>query len=221
MKLFDHPEQIEVGIDEVGRGCLLGRVYSAAVILPKEIDPDEVFHLEIKDSKKLSKKNRDLLSDYIKYIALDYQITYEDVDTIDKYNILQATYKSMHKSIDQLSINVDSILVDGNRFKPYMYTDTNNEWANIPHKCIIGGDNHYIPIAAASILAKVARDNYIEQLCLDYPMLDTIYDISSNKGYGTKKHLQGIQENGITQLHRKTFGICKDFSSNILPLYKQ
>lgn len=218
MKLFDHPEQIEVGIDEVGRGCLFGRVYSAAVILPKEIDPDDMFHLEIKDSKKLSKKNRDLLSDYIKYIALDYQISYEEVESIDQYNILQATYKSMHKSIDNLSVNIDSILVDGNRFKPYMFTNSNNEWENIPHKCIIGGDNHYIPIAAASILAKVARDNYIEQLCSDYPILDTIYDISSNKGYGTKTHLQGITHNGITPLHRKTFGICREHLSNIIKL---
>lgn len=218
MKLFDHHQHIEVGIDEVGRGCLFGRVYSAAVILPKEIDPDDTFHLEIKDSKKLSKKNRQLLSDYIKYIALDYQITYEDVDTIDKYNILQATYKSMHKSIDNLLIQVDSILVDGNNFKPYMYTNSNNEWNNIPHKCIINGDNEFISIAAASILAKVARDNYIDELCTKHPILDKLYDISSNKGYGTKKHLDGIINNGITNLHRKTFGLCKNYTSNILEL---
>lgn len=218
MKLFDDPNNIEVGIDEVGRGCLFGRVYSAAVILPKEIDPEDEFHLEIKDSKKISKKNRDLLSDYIKYIALDYQISYQDVDIIDKHNILQATYKSMHQSIDRLSIDIDSILVDGNQFKPYMYTNSSNIWTNIPHTCVINGDNQLIPIAAASILAKVARDDYIEELCCKYPILDTIYDINSNKGYGTKKHIDGIKSNGITNLHRTTFGLCKDYTNNIIDL---
>lgn len=214
MKLYNDINKIEVGIDEVGRGCLFGRVYSASVILPKEIEEEDEFHLEIKDSKKHNEKNRILLDEYIKYIALDYHISYEEVNVIDNINILQATYKSMHNSIDNLSINIDTILVDGNNFKPYM-TNKTDDMEFIPHICVINGDNEYRSIAAASILAKVARDNYIKDLCLKYPILDELYDISNNKGYGTEKHIKGIKENGITNLHRKTFGICKNYDDTI------
>ena len=212
MKLYHHKDKIETGIDEVGRGCLFGPVFSSAVILPKEIDSEDTIDLEIKDSKKINKKNREILSEYIKYIALDYSISYKDVDIIDKYNILQSTYQSMHKSIENLNIKIDSILVDGNLFKPYICKYTNEY---IPHTCVINGDNIYTSIAAASILAKVARDKYIEELCEKYPDLDTKYDISSNKGYGTQKHIDGIKKYGITNLHRKTFGLCKDYINNV------
>ncbi len=210
MKLYHDSDKIEVGIDEVGRGCLLGRVYSAAVILPKEIEPEDEFHLEIKDSKKHSAKNRELLDEYIKHIALDWQVSYQDVETIDKINILQATYKSMHKSIDNLSISPDTLLVDGNNFKPY-YRWGEKGAEQVEHICVINGDNTYTAIAAASILAKVARDKYIEELCLHYPELDEKYNILSNKGYGAKQHIDGIKQHGITSFHRKTFGICANY----------
>tara|TARA_B100001758_G_C18385444_1_gene599789 strand:- start:968 stop:1603 length:636 start_codon:yes stop_codon:yes gene_type:complete len=211
MKLYNEYDKIEVGIDEVGRGCLFGRVYSAAVILPKEIDEEDVCPIEIKDSKKLSAKNREILDEYIKHIALDYNISYQEPEVIDKVNILQATYRSMHQNIDNLSIDVDKILVDGNNFKPYYRWDDNG--ANlVPHECIIDGDNIYTPIAAASILAKVARDKYIEELCEKNPELDEKYNILSNKGYGAKAHILGIKDYGITDGHRKTFGICAEYS---------
>lgn len=217
MKLYHDINNVEVGIDEVGRGCLFGRVYSAAVILPKEIEPDDEFHLEIKDSKKHSEKNRLLLDEYIKYIALDYQISYQEVESIDDINILQATYKSMHNSLDNLSIDIDTILVDGNSFKPYMNNKV-DDLDYIPHICVVNGDNNYQSIAAASILAKVARDNYIKELCQQYPLLDEYYDLSNNKGYGAPKHIEGIHKYGITNLHRKTFRICKEYSNDITQL---
>ena len=211
MKLYHEDDKIEVGIDEVGRGCLFGRVYSAAVILPKEIDPEDEFHLEIKDSKKHSAKNRELLDEYIKHIALDYKISYQEADVIDKINILQATYRTMHENIDNLSIDVDKILVDGNNFKPYYKWDKNGA-EQIEHVCVINGDNEYIPIAAASILAKVARDKYIEELCEKNPELEEKYKILSNKGYASKDHREGIKKYGIVDGHRKTFGICSEYA---------
>lgn len=215
MDLYHDINKIEVGVDEVGRGCLLGRVYSAAVIMPKEIDADDIIDLEIKDSKKVSAKNRDFLAEYIKHIALDYSISYEESECIDEINILQATYKSMHNCLDKLSIDIDTILVDGNNFKPYM----NNKWEHVPNICVINGDNKYTCIAAASILAKVERDNYIKELCEKYPELDEKYGIMSNKGYGSKVHIDGIKEHSITNFHRKTFGLCKNYINSVVNYY--
>ena len=209
----------EIGIDEVGRGPLFGRVYTAAVILPKD---DDVFdHSMMKDSKKFhSKKKIQEVSDYIKKYAISWSINYEDETIIDKINILQATQKSMHKCIDQIInqnqslLHQDSIqlLIDGNYFNPYMvYNRDKKKIEYINHMCIEQGDNKYSCIAAASILAKVARDTYIEELCINHPELIEYYNIDNNKGYGAKKHLDGIKEHGITQWHRKTFGICKKY----------
>jgi len=205
MEQYYENNRIELGLDEAGRGCLFGPVSVAGVIwLDKDPNPDII----IKDSKKLSLKKRLLSYDYI----LDYSIANASLlihnEDIDKDNILKTTLKGMHQCIDNITdnINIDTILVDGNQFNFYM--DKNG--VCIDHKCIINGDNIYKSIAAASILAKVNRDNYILNLCEEYPELKK-YDIHNNKGYGTKKHIEAIKEYGITKWHRKTFGICKEY----------
>ena len=218
---------IEIGIDEVGRGPMFGRVYCAAVILPKD---DSFQHNLMKDSKKFhSKKKIETAAEYIKNNALEYSIAFMDEKVIDKDNIKSATYLAMHKAIKELLNSIGffeesfnnsnnkysnktfTILVDGNDFKPFTYLDLKEEIIKeIPCQCIIGGDNKYTAIAAASILAKVERDNYIQDLCKEYPKLDEYYDLSKNKGYGTAKHMDGIKKYGITKWHRKSFGLCKE-----------
>jgi len=205
MDLYYEKEPIEVGVDEVGRGCLFGRVYAAAVIWPKENNPN-IEHPIMKDSKKYSKKKLIEMEKYVKENCLAYSIGYIEHDIIDEINILKATYKAMHSALNNLDYKFDKIIVDGNRFDPYM--DQNCDI--VPHSCIIEGDTKYYPIAAASILAKCARDKYVKDLCLEYPEFDTRYKLSSNVGYGSKHHLDGIKEHGITKFHRKTFGICKN-----------
>lgn len=195
---------IECGVDEAGRGPLLGRVYTAAVILPNN---DSFDYSCIKDSKRFHSKNK--LKSVFEYIienAVSYHITFEDESMIDRINILQATIRSMHNSIKGLHISPEHILVDGDRFKPYsMYDNSTKMIKYIPHTCIKKGDNTYCSIAAASILAKYTRDQYIETLCKNNPDLDSKYGLLSNKGYGTKKHMEGIKQYGITKYHRKTF----------------
>lgn len=204
LKLYENKGNIEVGVDEVGRGCLFGRVYSASVIMPYDYN-DEIY-LEIKDSKKLSRVKREKLSQYIKDNAIDYSVSYVSEKVIDKINIYNATIEAMHKSINGLNMSVDTILVDGPSFKPYM----NNDDEFISHICVPKGDNTYLSIAAASILAKVERDNYIKNLVDNDNSLKK-YHLEDNKGYGTKHHLNAIREFGITSFHRKTFGICKNY----------
>ena len=195
---------IEVGVDEVGRGCLLGRVYASAVILPNEFET--LTYSLIKDSKKLSKKKREYLGEYIKSVALDWGIGYAEVEDIDNKNIYNASIKAMHNALSQLNIDLDMILIDGNKFKPYM--DDNDDF--ISYECIINGDNKYLSIASASILAKNARDNYIIDLVNNNPILER-YDLKNNMGYGTKNHIDSIKQFGITKFHRKTFGLCKNY----------
>lgn len=204
MKQESTIDKIEAGIDEAGRGPLFGRVYIAAVILPKstviELDPKI-----IKDSKRFSSKKK--LMEAYQYVidhAISYCISYEDEKTIDKMNILQATVHGMHQAIQGLDVKPERLLIDGNYFKPYMDID-----GYIPHENIKGGDNTYMSIAAASILAKVSRDVYIESLCESYPELSERYSIHSNKGYGTKKHMDAIKEYGITKWHRLSFKPCQ------------
>ena len=206
----------EIGIDEVGRGPLFGRVYTAAVVLPKD---DGFDHFKMKDSKKFhSKQKIQEVSEYIKENAIAWSISYEDEKTIDEINILQATQKSMHNCITGIINKINKapeniqLLVDGNYFNSYStYNSKKKKIDVLNHVCIEGGDNKYSSIAAASILAKVARDSYIEELCKEHHELIENYSIDSNKGYGAKKHLDGIKEHGITQWHRKSFGICKKF----------
>ena len=206
---------IEIGIDEAGRGPMFGRVYAGIVVLPKD---NSFNHSQMKDSKKFhSKKKIEQVADYIKKNAIAWAVEYEDEQTIDKINILQATQSAMHKGIKNvlsqlsnlLDINYDKILilVDGNYFNPF--TILNGK--TIKYKMIEQGDNKYTSIAAASILAKTERDKYIEELCKENPELVERYDINSNKGYGSKKHMDGIKKYGITKWHRKTFGICKEY----------
>lgn len=201
MKKIHKDDCIEVGIDEVGRGCMFGRVYTACVIWPIDYEYDENFI--IKDSKKLSKKERERLYYYIVNNAIDWNVSFIENDEIDKINILQATMKSMHQNIDKLNIDVDHILVDGTIF--YKYKDKE-------HTCVVKGDDKYYSIAAASILAKVEHDWYIEKLCEENNQLNENYDLLNNMGYGTKKHMEGIKKNGISIFHRKSFGICKQFN---------
>lgn len=203
---------IEIGIDEVGRGPMFGRVYTAAVILPKE----GFDHSKMKDSKKFhSKKKINEVSEYIKENAIAWSIQWEDEKVIDKINIRNATHSAMHKAIKEIYDKENDknyvLLVDGNDFKPYIVIKE-NILEQVSHVCIEGGDNKYSSIAAASILAKVARDAYIDEMCVLNPELIEKYDLSNNKGYGTKKHMDGISEHGITEWHRRSFGICKTFT---------
>lgn len=212
---------IEIGIDEAGRGPMFGRVYAGVVVLPK----DNIFdHSQMKDSKKFtSKKKIENVAEYIKENAIAWAVEYEDEQTIDNINILQATQSAMHKGIKnviaQLSNNTDInydkilLLVDGNYFKPFsILNKTKTKLESIKCQMVEGGDNKYTSIAAASILAKVSRDKNIEELCIQNPELIERYSIDSNKGYGSKKHMEGIKKYGITKWHRRTFGICKQFA---------
>ena len=180
-------ESVVVGLDEAGRGCLAGPVVVAAVILPPNF-----YSKIVKDSKKLSEKKRIEAFDEIKKTALYWSISYIDPKEIDELNILQATMKGMHNCLDELNGKYNHILVDGNYF---------NKYQDIPHTCVIQGDNTYFSIAAASILAKVSRDEYMKKLHLEHPE----YGWCSNKGYGSKPHMDKIKEIGYTEHHRKSF----------------
>jgi ribonuclease HII len=177
------------GIDEAGRGALSGPVTISSVILPKNY-----YNPEIKDSKKLTYLKRKKLFDEIKSVALDYVIIDVDNNKIDSLNILNATFFGMNKSINKLNLNANIYLIDGNKFKTKM---------KLNYSCIVGGDNLYQSIAAASILSKVHRDNYMVKIDKKYPQFDWI----NNKGYGTKKHIDSIKKYGYSKYHRNTFKI--------------
>ena len=177
------------GIDEAGRGALSGPVTISSVILPKNY-----YNPEIKDSKKLSYLKRKKLFDEIKNVALDYVIVDVDNNKIDNVNILNATFFGMNKSIKKLNLSANIYLIDGNKFLTKM---------KLNYKCIIGGDNLYQSIAAASILSKVHRDEYMAKIGKRYPQFDWV----NNKGYGTKKHVDSIKKYGYTKYHRNTFKI--------------
>ena len=177
----------EVGCDEAGRGCLSGPVVAAAVILPKNFNSEL-----LDDSKKLSAKKREVLRTKIENEALAYGVAFVSHERIDEINILNASIEAMHLAIDNLNITPKHVIVDGNRFKPYK---------DISHDTIIKGDGKYLSIAAASILAKTYRDEYMEKLHLDFPE----YDWKQNKGYPTKKHREAISKHGTTVHHRMTF----------------
>lgn len=216
----DHEGIADIGVDEAGRGPLFGRVYASAVILPKETI-GAFDHTLMKDSKKFASKKKILdAAEYIKANASAWAVTYEDEKTIDKINILQATQQAMHRAIKECidmhtqRSRKDSefhLLVDGNYFKSYMQYDKHTGTiTSVPHTCVKGGDNTYSSIAAASILAKVSRDTYIESLCDEHEYLDAIYGIRGNKGYGAKKHMDAVREHGITMWHRLSFAPCKN-----------
>lgn len=178
---------VEAGCDEAGRGCLAGSVFAAAVILP----PDYENEL-LNDSKKLTDRKRKQLREIIEHDALDWAVGIVEPGEIDEINILNASILAMHRALDQLKVRPEAVIVDGNRFKPYR---------DLPYTTIVKGDGKYLAIAAASILAKTYRDDYMDRLAEDYPQ----YDWKSNKGYPTKKHRQAIRECGITPFHRRSF----------------
>ena len=204
------PDKLEVGIDEAGRGCLAGPVSVASVIWPKDLDEIQEGMPEIKDSKKISRKNRSILKEYIEANAIDWNVELFSNEKIDNLNILNATTKAMHRSLDNMNVVPELILVDGNKFDPYYDLDNNL----IENVCIIGGDNKYKSIACASILAKEYHDQYIRDIVKNDPELDTKYDWLNNVCYGTSRHLEGIKKYGISKYHRKSFGICKRFSKS-------
>jgi ribonuclease HII len=207
LKPYKNFNCLECGIDEVGAGCLAGPVTIAAVIWPQSFDENLRENLlMIKDSKKLSEKNRYLMRDFILEHAIDVSIIDIDNTEIDRINILQARLKGFHQAIDELSMIPDHILVDGTQFK--LYTTRNG--TIITHDTIMNGDNIYQSIAAASIIAKCHRDDYMKLIHIEYP----IYKWEKNKGYGTKEHRDSIIINGISKYHRKTFGTCKEAINN-------
>ena len=184
--------KIEAGCDEAGRGCLAGSVYAAAVILP----PDYQNEL-LNDSKQLTEKRRYELREIIEHDAIAWAVGIVTPEEIDKINILNASILAMHRALDQLKVRPEAIIVDGNRFKPYQ---------KLPYTTIVKGDGKYLSIAAASILAKTYRDDYMNRLAKEYPL----YDWLSNKGYPTKKHREAIKQYGITPYHRKSYNLLGD-----------
>jgi len=183
---------LEAGTDEAGRGCLSGPVVAAAVILSIDFT-----HPFLNDSKQLSEKKRAQLRPFIEENALAFAVSFVWQDEVDKINVLQASITGMHRSIEMLQIEPEYIIVDGNKF---------NSYRDIPHKTIVKGDAKYLSIAAASVLAKTYRDEYMEKIHKEFPM----YNWKKNKGYPTKEHRNGIREFGITKYHRKTFKLLPE-----------
>ena len=184
--------RIEAGCDEAGRGCLAGSVFAAAVILPPDFKNDD-----LNDSKQLSEKKRYALRPVIEQEAIAWAVGIVTPEEIDKINILKASFLAMHRAIDQLQVRPEHLLIDGNRFTPY---------PDIKHTTVVKGDGKYLSIAAASILAKTYRDDYMDELAKEYPD----YHWTENKGYPTKAHREAIRTIGITPYHRKTFTLLPE-----------
>ena len=184
--------KIEAGCDEAGRGCLAGSVYAAAVIFSADYQNEE-----LNDSKQLTDKKRHQLREIIERDAVAWAVGVVTPEEIDKINILNASFLAMHRALDQLKVRPEAIIVDGNRFKQY---------GEVPHTCIVKGDAKYLSIAAASILAKTYRDDYMDGLAEEYPQ----YDWKSNKGYPTKKHREAIRQYGVTPYHRMSYNLLGD-----------
>lgn len=184
--------RLEAGCDEAGRGCLAGSVFAAAVILPSDFKSEE-----LNDSKQLSEKKRYALRPVIEQAAIAWAVGIVTPEEIDKINILKASFLAMHRAIAQLSILPQHLLIDGNRFTPY---------PEIPHTTVVKGDGKFLSIAAASVLAKTYRDDYMNSLAQEYPA----YHWTENKGYPTKAHREAIRSNGITPYHRKTFTLLPE-----------
>ena len=194
---YYHPSLIEAGCDEAARGCLAGSVYAAAVILPPDYsNPD------LNDSKQLTEKRRYALREVIQRDAIAWAVGIVTAGEIDKINILNASILAMHRALDSLEVRPEAIIVDGNRFKPYH---------NLPYATIVKGDGKYLSIAAASILAKTCRDDYMNGIAEEYPQ----YDWPGNNGYPTKKHREAIKQYGITPYHRHSFNLLGDTQLDI------
>ena len=210
LKLFQEPNRIEIGIDEAGAGSFFGSLFIAGVILPDNIE--ELMKGDgkviIRDSKKMSIKQREYSRKFIEQYALDWYVIEKKNREIDEINILQARLKGFHEVIDNMKIRPDKILMDGDKFNIYYDREGNI----IEHECIIEGDNTYLSIAAASILAKTHHDEHIAKLIEENPDYKK-YDIHNNMGYGTSRHIQAIKDFGVTPYHRLSFGICRSFSN--------
>ena len=195
---------IEAGCDEAGRGCLAGNVVAAAVILPTDyVNP------LLNDSKKLTAKQRYALREQIEHEALAWAVGVATPQEIDNINILHASFLAMHRALDQLKLRPEAVIVDGNHFDPYVVgKGLPNEGKLLPHTCIVKGDGKYLSIAAASILAKTYRDDYMTEQALRFPF----YGWENNKGYPTKTHYQGIEKHGLCALHRKSFNTQPNLS---------
>lgn len=192
---FFHNKFLEAGVDEVGRGCYAGPVYAAAVILPKSF-----YHPLLNDSKELTREQRNELRPVIEQECYAFSVASVSNTEIDRINILQASFKAMHLALNNLKRTPELLLVDGNRFKKYK---------QLPHQCIIKGDGIYASIAAASVLAKCYRDEYMENLHEKY----TMYYWNKNKGYGTREHRSAIEVHGLCRYHRKSFNIWPAFET--------
>ncbi|MGB1042605.1 MAG: ribonuclease HII [Tenacibaculum sp.] len=192
LKLNHSGFTLEAGTDEAGRGCLSGPVVAAAVILPKDFK-----HELLNDSKQLSEKKRIALRPYIEKHALAFAVSFIDQNEVDQLNVLQASITGMHRAIEQLQIQPEFIIIDGNKFKPYK---------EIPYETIVKGDAKYMSIAAASVLAKTYRDDYMEKIHQEFPQ----YNWKKNKGYPTKEHRNAIREFGATPYHRKSFKLLPE-----------
>ena len=190
---------MEAGCDEAGRGCLAGAVYAAAVILPKDFK-----NALMNDSKQLTEKQRYALREVIEREAIAWSVGIVLPEEIDKINILNASILAMHRAVDGLKIRPEALIIDGNRFRPYH---------NLPHTTVVKGDGKYLSIAAASILAKTYRDDYLNRLHEEYPF----YDWKGNKGYPTKKHREGIRLHGTTPYHRMSFNLLGDGQLELFP----
>lgn len=197
LKYFLEKNRLEAGCDEAGRGCLAGPVFAAAVILPARAR-----FPELNDSKQLTAATRDKLRLSIEKKALAWAVAMVNHEGIEKLNILWAAIHAMHLAVDQLHQRPEVLLIDGNRFRPYQ---------NIPYQCVIGGDGQYASIAAASILAKTHRDEYMQALHAEFPQ----YGWNENKGYGTKAHREGIRLHGLTPYHRKGFNMGVELSPEL------
>jgi ribonuclease HII len=229
---FDHENSesactfLEIGVDEAGRGPMFGRVYVSAVVLPRE--PALFDFSKMKDSKKFhSEKKIKEVAEYIKMHAVSWSVKFAEHTAIDALNIRRATIQTMHEAIREVCDNIQNqgknkngedyyLLIDGSDFIPMLHPHPHpinelNKSLHLHYSTIEGGDNLYASIAAASILAKVSRDEYIMEMCREHPELQEKYELENNKGYGTKKHMDGIKQYGISQWHRKSFGICKNF----------
>ncbi len=192
LKSHYYTDLVEAGCDEAGRGCLAGSVYAAAVILPPDYD-----NALLNDSKKLTEKRRYALRDDIIRDAVAWAVGVVTPEEIDRINILRASFLAMHRALDQLKVRPEAVIVDGNRFTPYR---------DLPYTTIVKGDGKYQSIAAASILAKTFRDDYMDALAKEHPY----YDWQSNKGYPTRAHREGIRLHGISPYHRKSYNLLGD-----------
>lgn len=201
---------VTVHVDEVGRGCLFGTVVAAAVVLPDGF-PDDMY-LRIRDSKKVGARERERLDAYIRTHALAVGVGEASVEEIDRYNILQATYKAMHRALDAVyrQLPFEEIRVDGNRFSPYFPPGDSSD-VEIRVSCIVQGDATERGIAAASIVAKVYRDRWVKALLQEHPKLG-VYGLATNMGYGTAAHMTALKEKGATQWHRRSFAPVRDAS---------